>query len=133
MTPSDLTADLPAPREDEPSTLRRDIADELADHLGCAVRREQLREVEVGWAVPTKAAGENDALTSDDWWAQPTLQRVLERFGDPRAVARKLWWDAMRERIMRERILTGLTLVAVLGCCAMAGLMWQMQTAQRDM
>lgn len=150
MTASDLTADLPAPREDEPSTLRQDIADELADHLACAVRREQLRDGSAGnvdlGARPHpsplpegegESGGEPRRLGSDDWWAQPTLRRVLERFGDPRAVARKLWWDAMREKIMGQRILTVMAAVAVLACCALIGWMcqtlMQMQNAQRDM
>lgn len=34
---------------------------------------------------------------------------------------------------MRERLLIGLMAVAVLACCVMAGLMWQMQAAQRDL
>ena len=78
-----LTADLPAPRDDEPDSLRDDILAELADHLACAYRRELLRGA--------------DAATA--------RQRVLERFGDPAAVARRLWLDAMRGKIMSQRIL----------------------------
>ena len=60
-----LSADLPAPRDDEPDSLRDDILDELADHLACAYRRELLRGAD----------------------PRPARQRVLERFGDPAAVA----------------------------------------------
>src|SRR5262245_29869859 len=98
MTFSDLTADLPAPREDEPSTLRRDIADELADHLACAVRREQLRDGGVRW-VELGARPHPGPLPEGEWACPGGMkesgveERVLARFGDPRAVARKLWWD----------------------------------------
>ncbi len=44
MLPSEeISGRLPAPRPDEPEQLRRDIVDELADHLHCATAREQLR------------------------------------------------------------------------------------------
>src|SRR4051794_33619037 len=78
-----LSAGLPDRRDDEPDSLRDDIVDELADHLDCAYRREVLRGV--------------DGATA--------RQRVLERFGDPAAVARRLWLDAMRGRIMSQRVL----------------------------
>lgn len=86
MDPSDLLADLPDPRDDEPSSLRSDIAEELTDHLVCSVRREMV-----------KGADESTA------W-----ERALKRFGDPRQIARKLWWLAMRRRIMNQRLMLGL-------------------------
>jgi hypothetical protein len=88
MLPEDLLADLPPVRDDEPSSLRRDIADELADHLECAVRREQV-----------KSNGADDVE-----------HRVLERFGNPRQIARRLWWLAMWSRIMSQRVLLGVSL-----------------------
>lgn len=88
MSPEDLLADLPPVRDDEPSSLRRDIADELADHLECAVRREQV-----------KSNGADDVE-----------RRVLERFGNPRQIARRLWWLAMWSRIMSQRVLLGVSL-----------------------
>ncbi len=50
-------------------------------------------------------------------------KRVVERFGDPNRVARQLWWDAMREQIMREWIHTGVVVVgvAVVAICAVFG------------
>lgn len=42
MYDDDLLAELPPLRDDEPSSLRDDIAAELADHLACAYRRELL-------------------------------------------------------------------------------------------
>ena len=42
MPIDNLAADLPAPRDDEPPSLRQDILDELADHLDFAIRRERL-------------------------------------------------------------------------------------------
>lgn len=59
-----LSAELPAPRDDEPGGLRDDILDELADHLACAYRRELLRGADTATA----------------------RQCVLERFGDPAAL-----------------------------------------------
>src|SRR5262245_58401183 len=120
MTSDDLTADLPAPREDEPSTLRRDIADELADHLACAVRREQLKE-----GQGDQPRGSRADVESDDWWAQPTLRRGLERFGDPRAVARRLWCDHMRERIMAQRFTAIMAGVGAAACVAACLVLWQ--------
>jgi hypothetical protein len=66
----------------EPADLRRDIADELADHLECAMQRE-LR------------------ATEDETRAR---RAVLQRFGDPKRIAQRLWFDAMKETIMTQRI-----------------------------
>ena len=63
-----LSALLPPPRDDEPASLRHDIIDELSDHLACAYHRELLR-------------GVNSTVAR---------QRVLEKFGDPAAMARRL-------------------------------------------
>ncbi len=82
----DLLADLPPLRDDEPSSLRQDIADELADHLGCAFHRELVKS--------------GDAETA--------RRRVLDRFGDPQRIARQLWWQAMWSHIMLKRIGLGL-------------------------
>ena len=60
-----LSALLPPPRDDEPASLRKDIIDELSDHLVCAYHRELLRGVASNVAH----------------------QRVLEQFGDPAAMA----------------------------------------------
>ena len=86
MQPDELANELPAPRDDEPASLRQDIVDELADHLQCARGRERNR-------------------TGDDATAE---KNVLERFGNPAKVAYRLWFDGMKERIMGQRI----TLVA---------------------
>jgi len=100
--PPDIADGLPAPRDDEPSSLRQDIADELADHLQCAFTRELH-------------------LTRDEQAAQ---QNTLHRFGDPRAIARKLWFDALREQIMSQRLTLALTSVMTLACMAASGLAW---------
>ncbi len=81
IPPNDVVADLPAPLDDEPPSVRQDIADELADHLACAYRRELLK-------------------TADERTAQ---QRVLDRFGDPRRIAYQLWFQALWGRIMLSR------------------------------
>ena len=106
-----LSAELPAPRDDEPGSLREDILDELADHLHCAYRRELLRG------------------------ADPPSARVkaLERFGDPARVARRLWLDAMRGTIMTQRILVACCILLVLVSLGMAGLLWNQTVQARRM
>ncbi len=72
----------PQPRDDEPVSLRQDIADELADHLASSLRRHLLTS-------PTEDAAR---------------ARVLDRFGNPQHVARQLWFDAMKEKVMSQRL-----------------------------
>ncbi len=100
-----FSAGLPAPRDDEPAGVRGDIVDELADHLACAYNRELLRGAD----------------------ATEARRRVYERFGDPAAVARRLWFDAMRGKIMVQRVLLATCLVCVvvsLASLSLAGAMW---------
>jgi hypothetical protein len=105
-----LAANLPAPRDDEPGKLRDDILDELADHLACAYRREVMRGAD----------------------AQTARQRALERFGDPAAVACRLWFDAMKGRIMRQRILVIYSVVLTIFSVGLVGmLLLQSVAAQR--
>lgn len=80
---------LPPPSEGEPPHLREAILDELEDHLECAMQRE-LRD------------------TDDPAVAK---RRVLDRFGDPSRLARKLWFDAMKEQLMSQRILVATNIV----------------------
>ena len=103
-----LSALMPAPRDDEPANLRQDILDELGDHLACAYNRELLRGA-VKWH----------------------RQRALERFGDPAAVARRLWLDAMKGKIMAQRMLVATCLVVMLACAATVGLAWQWMNQDR--
>ena len=93
---------LPAPRDDEPATLRQDIIDELADHLQCAWSRELTKNV-----TPADA-----------------VRNVKRRFGDPRAIARRLWFDAMKEKIVSQRLTV--VLLAILACASIAatGFAW---------
>lgn len=112
MIPLDLLADLPDPHDDEPPLLRSDIADELADHLQCALRREILKD------------GNN----------QSAVQRVLDRFGDPVQLARRLWWQAMWSRVMKQRILTGLQWMVSLAAVILAAVvLWQQSQLIREM
>ncbi|MBL7649338.1 MAG: hypothetical protein JNK74_24435 [Candidatus Hydrogenedentes bacterium] len=97
----------------EPGRLRQDILDEIADHLECAAERE------------AECGGEND--TEDAAWG-----RVLERFGNPDAIARKLWWDEMRDTVMREWIQTGVVVVVAIAVVVfMTLVMRQMNTANQ--
>ncbi len=97
-----LSALLPPPRDDEPSNLRQDIIDELSDHLVCAYHRELLRGVDSSVA----------------------RQRVLEQFGDPAAVAHRLWLDAMKGKVMAQRVLIATCLVVILACLSLVGLVY---------
>jgi len=106
-----LSAQLPSRRDDEPPGLRQDILDELADHLACAYKRELLRGAQ-----------------SDE-----ARRRVLEQFGDPAAVARRLWFDAMKGKIMTQRLLIGTCLLLIVISGAALALMRQQSVlAQRQ-
>ena len=94
--------DFPPRRDDEPSSLRQDIIDELSDHFACALNRELLNN-------------------PDEKIAR---QRVLNQFGDPIKVARQLWLDAMKEKIMSQRILVGISAVMAVCCLAVVGFSW---------
>ena len=108
---TDSAADLPAPRDDEPAHLRQDIHDELADHLQSAMERELRQNTNEGTA----------------------RERVLERFGDPRRVARKLWQDAMWEKLMSQRILIGMAGLMLVACCGMVWITWTIASQGREM
>src|SRR5690242_13448383 len=83
---------LPPPLEGEPAQLRRDIEDELADHLACAYQRELDRSGD-----PAQAE-----------------RAALDRFGNPKKIARQLWLQAMKEILMNQRIqLAAVVLLAV--------------------
>jgi hypothetical protein len=106
-----LSSLLPSPRDDEPASLRQDIVDELSDHLACAYNRELLR-------------GTNADLAH---------QRVLNRFGNPAALARRLWLDAMKGKIMAKRVLIATCLVVMLACGTSVGLAWNWMNQDRLM
>lgn len=119
FSPEDLTAKLPPPRDDEPESLRRDIIDELADHLQCALHRELLK----GSAGAPVEAGASEAAARD---------RVLWHFGNPAHLARRLWWDAMQEIIMSQRILLAASIVAASAASIVCVLAWQAFGSLRD-
>ena len=108
--PPDIANELPAPRDDEPSSLRQDIADELADHLHSSFAGELHR-------------------TPDQPQAR---QHVLDRFGDPRRVARQLWFDAMKERIMSQRMTIAALVVTAVACLGSTGLSWMLVQQSRE-
>ena len=98
-----LSAQLPPFRQDEPARLRQDILDELNDHLVCAYNRELMRGVD-------RAVAE---------------RRVVEQFGDPAAVARRLWLDEMKGRIMAQRVLIATCLLVTAVSLTLVGFVWQ--------
>lgn len=111
MDAGELASRLPPLRDDEPASLRQEIVDEILDHLQCGLRRELI--IQQG----------NEALAKE---------RTLSRFGDPREVARKLWFQAMWSRIMSQRIVVGSALFSMLVCVALVGaMMWVMQQQQQ--
>ena len=109
---SDIAADLPSPHDDEPPSVRADIVDELTDHLECALRRELLT---------TPSDGES------------ARRRALDRFGDPAAIARKLWMDALREQIMSQRLSAVALFVLSLLMATMLVFVWRSQSTTRAM
>jgi hypothetical protein len=90
--------------------LRRDIADELADHLQSSFTRELH-------FTPEETAAK---------------QTVLDRFGDPRRVARQLWFDAMKEKIMSQRLHLVLSSLMTAACLGALGLMLFMLRDSRE-
>jgi hypothetical protein len=98
-----LIALLPSPRRDEPAGLRQEIFDELNDHLTCSIHRELLRGLD----------------------STAARARALERFGDPAAVARRLWLDAMKGKIMAQRVLIGTCVLVAAASLALVGMFWQ--------
>ncbi len=101
-----LPAVLPPRRSDEPASLRQDILDELADHLTCSYHRELL-------------CGSN---------ATDARACALERFGDPAAVARRLWLDAMKGKIMAKRVLLATCVMVTCASLALVGVFWMQST-----
>ncbi|MEM1185515.1 MAG: hypothetical protein AAGI53_11020 [Planctomycetota bacterium] len=69
-----------------------DIADELADHLACAERRETL-----GGACETQAR-----------------ERAIGRFGSPRSIALQLYWIAMKDKVIAYRSIAAGSVVVAL-------------------
>ncbi len=111
----DLTADLPPPRDDEPASLRQDIIDELTDHLECATRRELLTNTTAsGGRQSPETSAPSDAYT-----------RALTRFGNPATLARRLWLDAMQEKLMAQKITMGALAVITLVAIGMFVLTWR--------
>src|SRR5262245_60234047 len=110
--PDDLTAALPAPRDDEPAGLRGDIVDEVSDHLTCATRREQLH----GRVDETEAR-----------------RRAIHRFGDPARICFQLWWARMRGTIMTQRSLVAMFAATIAMFAAGTFAMWQLHREQRGL
>ncbi|WP_417389066.1 prealbumin-like fold domain-containing protein [Gimesia sp.] len=58
-------------------------------------------------------------------------QRVIQNFGDPVKIARQLWLDATKEKIMSQRIMTGISAVMAVCCIAVVGIAWSMMQDSR--
>jgi hypothetical protein len=99
----------PPQRHKEPLALRQDILDELADHLSEAADRER------------------DSGVQND---QEIRRNVLDKFGNPAAIAHALWWDAMKGTIMKDWIQIAINVLLCLGVMAFMTVFYnQMQTS----
>ncbi|WP_339744013.1 hypothetical protein [uncultured Rubinisphaera sp.] len=107
----EITAKLPPHHEEEPPTLREEIIYELRDHLEASFRRELLICVDADLA----------------------RQRVLENFGNPADIALNLWYEAMKGKLMNNKISLVLTAFVTIFCVCMIGVMWSVMSAQADM
>lgn len=110
MPREEVLGGLPGPLEEEPESLRKDIADELQDHLLSSLAQERQRTVDVELAE----------------------QNVLDRFGDVRQVARRLWFDWMKGKIMTQRLTLATTLLtafALIGVCVLG---WNLVQQNRE-
>ena len=92
----DIIAHLPPPEDGRQAGLKQDIVDELVDHLSCAMQRE-LRK------------------TDDESAAR---RAVLARFGSVKRIAYRLWFDAMKETIMNQRIAMITNIILAVACIA---------------
>ena len=99
---NEIAESLPPVHRVEPPSLRAEILDELADHLACAMQRELRRTPDV------KAA----------------RKAVIARFGNPASVARALWFQAMKEAIMKDRIMLMAVGVLTLAVVVLAAFSW---------
>jgi hypothetical protein len=105
-----IESGFPVPDPDEPESLRQDILDELRDHIECAMNRELLKD-------------------GDSNKAQ---QRVLVRFGDPLKIVRRLWVEAMQEKLMSKRLNVITVAILSIACVVACGMTWSMaQQLQR--
>lgn len=102
-----LAAQLPHRDPDERASLRADIIDEVQDHLLQSLQKELL-------------------ANNDETDAQ---QRVIDRFGDPAATVRQLWFVEMRSRLMIRNV-TLATSVAALAACL--GAVWMVHGLADD-
>ena len=106
----EIAAELPAPRADERPELRRRIVAEINDHLELAFVRELH-------------------LTRDETRAR---ENVLARFGDPRRIASKLWFEAMQEKIMSQRLLAVSSTVTTIVCLALGFFIWRLSAQSAE-
>ena len=100
--PEALDGKLPAPRGDEPASLRQDIVDEVSDHLQCSLDRELVGASDINQA----------------------RQNVLSRFGKPSLIARQLWFDWMKETMMMQRLLLAMSLAMMFTCLFVGWVAW---------
>jgi len=106
----DVLGRLPEPFEEEPESLRQDIADELQDHLLSSLGQELQRTPE----------------------EKQAKQNVLNRFGDVRKIARQLWFDWMKGKIMTQRITLATTLFMTIACFGICFIGWNMMKQNQE-
>lgn len=107
----EISAGFPQHNEAEPPTLREQIEAEISDHLNCAYQREILK-------------------TKDETSA---IKAVLKQFGSPSKLARQLWLEQMKGRIMMQRSVLGLMATMAVGLFVLLFQNYQNNANQQSM
>src|SRR5690606_36748182 len=69
-----------------------------------------------------------------DAWGSPVhaWQQVLTRFGNPATIARRLWFDAMKERLMAQKTMAAALVLAAVALCVMTAMTWSRSREDRQ-
>lgn len=94
----------------DPESLQQDIVDELSDHMQCLVEREL------------------DALSDPN----KAREGALKSFGATNLIVRQLWFDAMKGRIMSQRIVLFVALAMSSLCLFVGWIAWSSSERTRQ-
>ena len=83
----------------------------------------------MSWSTILACSAQRELLRGAD--PATARARVLERFGDPAAVARRLWLDAMKGKIMAQRVVIGTCVLVTAVSLGLVGLLFQMTVDAR--
>ncbi len=107
----DAEEGFPPQRHREPLSLRQDILDELSDHLALAAE----------WEAEAGAESDEEIRT-----------RVLGKFGSPTAIARSLWWGAMKGTVMKDWIQISFNAILCIGVMVFMVLFYQQMQSSNN-